>query len=161
MIWAHWIANDQSFLHANREDWLNKTDWMSSLIKVLPGDRYYTDNSFRASSILCTVKSVLSHQSKNWQNDWLKDRWWLIAGQKYCRRLQENILQYFQPAIRYYYWSWKPFLFLSSFKWLLKTGFTVWICRCVFLLSKLHPVLNTDIQVYLIIRHLTITQISI
>ena len=47
----------------------------------------------------------------------------LNAGQKYCRMLQESILQYFQPALSYHL-SLRPFV-LPIFEWQLKTGLTV------------------------------------
>ena len=45
----------------------------------------------------------------------------LNAGQKYCRILQETVLQYFRPSLSYNL-SLRP---LSIFERLLRTGFTV------------------------------------
>ena len=42
------------------------------------------------------------------------------AGHKYCRMLQESILQYFQPPLSYHL-SLRPFV-SSNFEWPLKTG---------------------------------------
>ena len=53
-----------------------------------------------------------------------QDRLSFNAGQKYCRMLQESILQYFRPSLSYHL-SLRPFL--SIFEWLLKTGFTVYL----------------------------------
>ena len=39
-------------------------------------------------------------------------------GQKYCRMLQESILQYFWPSFSYH-------MSLTNFEWPFKTGFTV------------------------------------
>ena len=47
----------------------------------------------------------------------------LNAGQKYCRMLQERILQYFRPSLSYHL-SLRPFV-LSFSGWPLRTGFTV------------------------------------
>ena len=53
-----------------------------------------------------------------------QDRLLLNAGQKYCRMLQESILQYFRPSLSYHI-SLRP-LFCLFFEWPLKTGFTVY-----------------------------------
>ena len=50
---------------------------------------------------VCTVKPVLSGHSKRRKNFGFQDRLSLNAGQKYCRMLQESILQYFRPSLRY------------------------------------------------------------
>ena len=49
-----------------------------------------------------------------------QDRLLLIAGQKYCRMIQQSILQYFRPSLSYL-----NHLSLSTFEWPLETGFTV------------------------------------
>ena len=49
-----------------------------------------------------TVKPVLSDHSKRRPKIGLKDRLSLNAGQKYCRMLQESILQYFGPSVSYH-----------------------------------------------------------
>ena len=60
------------------------------------------------------VKPVLSGHSKKKQID-IKDRLLLNAGQKYCRMLQESILQYFPPSFSYPAFVLKTFLsFLSG-----------------------------------------------
>ena len=46
-----------------------------------------------------TVKPVLSSHSKKRPKIGFQDRLSLNAGQKYCRMLQESILQYFLPAL--------------------------------------------------------------
>ena len=69
-----------------------------------------------------TVKPVLSGHSKGRPKIGFQDRLSLNAGQKYCRMLQESILQYFRPSLSYHL-SLRPFL--SIFEWPLKTGFTV------------------------------------
>ena len=53
-----------------------------------------------------------------------QDRLLLNAGQKYCRMLQESILQYFRPSLSYLPFVFKTFV-LNIFEWPLKTGFTV------------------------------------
>ena len=49
-----------------------------------------------------TVKPVLSGHSKRRPKVGFQDRVPLNAGQMYCRMLQESILQYFRPALRYH-----------------------------------------------------------
>ena len=70
-----------------------------------------------------TVKPVLSGHSKRRPKIGFQDRLSLNACQKYCRMLQESILQYFRPSLSYHL-SVKIFV-LSIFEWALKTGFTV------------------------------------
>ena len=62
-----------------------------------------------------TVKPVLSGHSKNDQKLRFRDRLSLNAGQKYCRILQESLLQYFKHALSYHL-SLRPLfcLFLSG-----------------------------------------------
>ena len=50
----------------------------------------------------CTVNPVLSRHSKRRPKICLQDRLLLNAGQKYCRMLQESILQYFWPSLSYH-----------------------------------------------------------
>ena len=56
----------------------------------------------RAFKKLNTVKPVLSGHSKWRPKIGFQDRLSLNAGQKYCRMLQESILQYFRPSISYH-----------------------------------------------------------
>ena len=56
----------------------------------------------RLSAADTTVKTVLSSHSKRRQKIGCQDRLSLNAGQKYCRMLQESILQYFQPSLSYH-----------------------------------------------------------
>ena len=63
-----------------------------------------------------TRKSVLSGYSKRRPKVGFQDRLSLNVGQKYCRMLQESILQYFRHSLSYH---------LSTFEWPLKTYFTV------------------------------------
>ena len=70
-----------------------------------------------------SVKPDLSDHSKRRPKIGFPDRLSLNAGQKYCRMLQESILQYFRPSLNYHM-SVKTFV-LSIFEWPLKTGFTV------------------------------------
>ena len=49
-----------------------------------------------------TVKPILNAHLKRWPKIGFQDRLLLNAGQKYCRILQESILQYFQPSLRYH-----------------------------------------------------------
>ena len=69
-----------------------------------------------------TVKPVLSRRSKRTPKIGFQYRLLLNAGQKYCRMLQGE-----HSAIHWTFtklpFSIKTFI-LSSFKWLLKTGFT-------------------------------------
>ena len=65
---------------------------------------------------LCVYsKTVLSSHSKWRPQIGFQDRLSLIAGQKYCRILQESILQYFRPSLSYHL-SLRPLfcLFLSG-----------------------------------------------
>ena len=55
-----------------------------------------------ASEINNTVKPVLSGHSKRRPKIGFQDRLLLNAGQKYCRMLQESILQYFQHSLSYH-----------------------------------------------------------
>ena len=72
---------------------------------------------------LHTVLPVLSGHSKRRPKIGFQDLLSLNAGQKYCRILQESILQYFRPSLSYHL-SLRP-LFSLFFEWPLKTGFTV------------------------------------
>ena len=69
----------------------------------------------------CTVKPVLSGRLKKTPKIGFQDQLSLNAGQKYCRMLQESILQYFRPSLEL------PFVLktfvLSVFEWPFKTGF--------------------------------------
>ena len=49
-----------------------------------------------------TVKPVLSGHSKRRQKIGFQGQLLLNAGQKYCRMLQESILQYFRPSLSYH-----------------------------------------------------------
>ena len=49
-----------------------------------------------------TVKPVLSGHSKRRPKIDFQDQLLLNAGQKYCRMLQESILQYFRPSLSYH-----------------------------------------------------------
>ena len=66
-------------------------------------------------ALKCTVKPVLSGQSKRRPKISLQDRLSLNAGQKYCRMLSWSILQYFRPSLSYHL-SLRPLfcLFLSD-----------------------------------------------
>ena len=58
-----------------------------------------SDKCFCYSPIVKYSKTCLKRPIKNRQNEDLKDKWQPNEGQKYCRMLQENILQYFYPAL--------------------------------------------------------------
>ena len=84
-----------------------------------------------------TVKLVLNSHSKKTKNDF-KDQLSLNAGQKYCRMLQESILQYFRPALNYHL-SFETFI-LSIFSGRLRQvllyfgseqNVLIRLCRCV------------------------------
>ena len=65
--------------------------------------------------MIATVKPVLSRHTNRRRKISFQDRLSLNAGQKYCRMLQESILQYFQPSLSYHL-SLRPLfcLFLSG-----------------------------------------------
>ena len=67
------------------------------------------------SLISSTLKPVLSGHSKRRPKIGFQDYLLLNAGQKYCRMLQESILQYFPPSLSYHM-SLRPLfcLFLSD-----------------------------------------------
>ena len=69
---------------------------------------------------LSTVKPFLSGHSKRRPKIGFQDRLLLNAGRKYCRMLQESILQYFRPSFNYHL-SLRPFV-LSVFEWRFKTN---------------------------------------
>ena len=78
----------------------------------------YCDISAELQNVICksnTVKPVLSGHSKRRPKIGFQDRLLLNAGQKYCRMLQESILQYFWPPLSYHL-SLRPlfWLFLSG-----------------------------------------------
>ena len=58
--------------------------------------------SYNPFVISCTVKHVLSGLSNRILKISFQDRLSLNAGQKYCRMLQESILQYFRPSLSYH-----------------------------------------------------------
>ena len=58
------------------------------------------------------VKPVLSGHSKRTLKIGFQYQLTLNAGQRYCRMLQESILQYFQPSLSYHL-SLRPLLYLS------------------------------------------------
>ena len=74
---------------------------------------------------ISTVKPVLSSHTKRKPKFGFQHQLSLNAGQKYCRMLQESILQYFQPSLSFFHLSLRGFV-LSIFEWPLKTGFTVY-----------------------------------
>ena len=76
-------------------------------------------NIFRYSKT--DLKRPLKMKTKNWFLDQLS----LNASQKYCRMLQESILQYFPPSLSYHVYI-RP-LFCLFFEWPLKTGFLYYI----------------------------------
>ena len=51
---------------------------------------------------LYTVNPALGGHSKRRPKIDFQDRLRLNAGQKYCRMLQESILQYFRPSLSYH-----------------------------------------------------------
>ena len=57
---------------------------------------------FHARKKINTVKPVLSGHSKGRPKIGFQDRLLLNVGQKYCRMLQESILQYFRPSLSYH-----------------------------------------------------------
>ena len=59
-------------------------------------------HTWKNIEIVNTVKPVLSGHSKRRPNIVYSDQFLLNAGQKYCRMLQESILQYFQPSLSYH-----------------------------------------------------------
>ena len=59
-------------------------------------------NFFSSVYAYCTVKPVLSGHSKGRPKIGFQGRLLLNAGQKYCRMLQESILQYFLPSLSYH-----------------------------------------------------------
>ena len=71
-----------------------------------------------------TVKPVLNRLSRRRPKIGFQERLSLNAGQKYCRMLQESILQYFRSTFIKLPLVFKTFI-LSIFDWPLKTGFTV------------------------------------
>ena len=84
--------------------------------RVWPGNATITNHRLNNGSAedenkqTSTVKHVLSGHSIGFQ-----DRISLNAGQKYCRMLQESILQYFRPSLSYHLSLWPLFcLFLSD-----------------------------------------------
>ena len=79
--------------------------------------------SWMAGKGISYGKTCLNCHSKRRPKISFQDRLSLNAGQKYCRMLQESILQYFRTSLSYHL-SLRPF-FLSIFAWPLKTGFTV------------------------------------
>ena len=75
--------------------------------------------------VLVYSKTCLKQPLKKKTKIGIQDSLWLNAGQKYCRMLQESILQILRTFIKL------PFVckifVLSIFEWPLKTGFTVYI----------------------------------
>ena len=69
---------------------------------------------------VCTFKPVLRGHSKRTPKIGFQYHLSLNAGQKYCRML--SILQYFRPSLSYHF-PLRPFL--STFKWVLKTGILI------------------------------------
>ena len=74
-----------------------------------------TSSLFKFTRFDCTVKPDLGCHSKRKPKIGFHDRLSLNAGQKYCRMLQECILQYFRPSFSYHL-SLRPLfcLFLSG-----------------------------------------------
>ena len=93
--------------------------------------RHQEDKLSKATSSLFPIKIIaklegtltcLKRQLKKNTKIGFKDQLSLNAGQKYCRMLQESILQYFRTSLSYHL-SLRPFIF----EWPLKTGFTVFV----------------------------------
>ena len=66
---------------------------------VSTGDKNETDFN---NNFFATVKPVLSGHSKRRPKLVYKTDYRFNAGQKYCRMLQESILQYFRPSLSYH-----------------------------------------------------------
>ena len=75
-----------------------------SLIMFLPssGRLNATATACYSSLSYFTIKPVLSGHSNRRPKIGFQDRLSLNAGQKYCRMLQESILQYFRPSLSYH-----------------------------------------------------------
>ena len=82
-----------------------------------------------------TVKPVISSHTKRRPKISLQDRLLLHAGQKYCRMLQESILQYFQPPLSYHL-SLRPLLRLFLSGRLGQVLPYLWLCCYMSLLSN-------------------------
>ena len=99
-----------------------------SLFSLFTSNSYFiweSENRIWLTVVTCTVKPALRHplkKKKKRPNIGLQDRLLVNAGQKYCRMLQESILQYFRPSLKLQF-VFKT-LVLSIFEWPLKTGFT-------------------------------------
>ena len=63
---------------------------------------YQDKNHGSQASFSFTVKPALSGHSKRRPKIDFEDQLSLNAGQKYCRMLQESILQYFRPSLSYH-----------------------------------------------------------
>ena len=98
----------------------------SSCWEILPKKKFTDKQTDRQTNIITEKAKTIYplYTSYRGYNKGLKDKWYLNEGQKYCRMLQESILQYFWPALSDNR-SWKPFISLL-FEWL-KTGLTVWL----------------------------------
>ena len=70
-----------------------------------------------SSTVKTCLKQTLKKRTKNWFQDCLS----LNVDQKYCRMLQESILQYFRPAFSYVSFVFKTFV-LSIFEWPLEAA---------------------------------------
>ena len=62
----------------------------------------YNSNHYENLDSLYSVKPVLSGHSKRISNIGFQEQLSVNIGQKYCRMLQENILQYFRPSLSYH-----------------------------------------------------------
>ena len=86
---------------------------------VSPGELITKKKSYMLQFKLF-VKPVLSGHSKGRPKIGFQDRYSLKGGPKYCRMLQESILQYFRPSSSYH-------LFLRPMFCLFETDFTVYL----------------------------------
>ena len=98
----------------------NSTNFYSSysplgLCKFNTFNTMETDKISTCLAVWGSVKLVLSGHSKRGHKIGFQDQLSLHAGQKYCRMLQESILQHFRPSLSYHL-SLRPLfcLFLSG-----------------------------------------------
>ena len=79
---------------------------------------------YKISNVKQYSKTCLKQPLKRRPKIGFQDRLSLNAGQKFCRMLQESILQYFRPALSYN--RTLRHLFFPIFEWPLTSGLTVY-----------------------------------
>ena len=131
-LWVFWscLINLIFYFQADAAIQLKEADLTETILELLKDDRTVPEilcNTLTLTKTICSAgmymldfiikysKTCLKWPLKKKTKIGFQDQLLLNAGQKYCKMLQESILQYFQPSLSYHL-SLRPLfcLFLSG-----------------------------------------------